>query len=163
MLLTPICLSDHRVWQWKSSAEPLSPRWRGCASAALLTLRVQAAVIYAISSLSKTMDWEWRTGPVMKLLINTSSSAWGVIIVEVAIAVAICAGDRARYLAFALGAALHLGMIVVLRLPTFRCCNDRITSHRVRSDSAESRRQIHAPNPRQRLTRRFDFRHRLYL
>jgi antimicrobial peptide system SdpB family protein len=142
MLLIPICLSDRRVWQWRSPAEPLSPRWRGCVSAALLTLRVQAAAIYAISAISKIMDWEWRTGLVIQLLVENTSygpapsilpilqpiadipwaaraSAWGVILIEMAIAIAICSGDRARYFAFGLGVALHLGIVVVLTLPTF--------------------------------------------
>jgi antimicrobial peptide system SdpB family protein len=142
MLLVPICLGDPRVWQWRRHAGPLSPGWQGTASAALLTLRVQVIVIYALSAFSKAVDGAWRSGLALRIVADNLSygpvpplsrvlhalgnapgaapaAAWAVMSLEAIIAVAVGAGPRGRAIALVLGFLFHLGTIVVLRIPSF--------------------------------------------
>jgi antimicrobial peptide system SdpB family protein len=142
MLLVPMFLGDGRRWQWVLPSESMTPRWQGVAFAALGTLRVQVAIVYVIAILSKLFDRTWREGDVFNMIMNSPSFGpdarirdflrpiieihglapvltWSVMIIQGAIPVLIFLGRRARLVACALGIAFHVGVIIVLRMPSF--------------------------------------------
>ncbi len=142
LLLVPMCLGDHRTWQWHRPAGALSPGWRGSARAAGLVVRLQVCLIYLVAATSKLLDPAWRDGralylaatdPVFGLPQAIQQSlgplfgpswpmavlSWGVIAVESAIGVAMFLGRTARAVALTLGSGLHVAIAVVLGIPSF--------------------------------------------
>jgi antimicrobial peptide system SdpB family protein len=142
MLLIPVCLGDHRTWQWLRPASALSARWRGAGLAAMRVLQVQVFVIYAHAAWTKSMEQGWRDGtaeyvisfdphyglypPVREAFLPLLSSpsvvmgaTWSTIGVEVAIAVLALGPRRMRLVALGLALLLHGGIVVLLGMPSF--------------------------------------------
>ena len=65
MLLIPVCLGDGRIWQWRRSSDPFPPTWRGVLYALLLTVRMQAAIIYTTAAIWKLAYPQWREGSAL--------------------------------------------------------------------------------------------------
>ncbi|SNR54259.1 sporulation-delaying protein SdpB family protein [Actinoplanes regularis] len=142
MLLVLICLGDTRRWHWTPPVRPLTPRWQGISFAVLATLRVQIVAIYLIAIISKLRDQAWQDGSALRILAANPSFGphpligkamqtalswpwfspmltWSVITLQGAIVILICSGRRARSIALALGVIFHIGIVVILRLPSF--------------------------------------------
>jgi sporulation delaying protein B len=142
LLLVPICLGDHRAWQWRRPGAPLPPRWRGSAYAGHLAVRGQVALVYGQAVWSKLIEPEWRDGTAMHYvfqdpyfgappgLLDLAESGpfevwlipvitWGTVLVETVIALSAFGGRRLRRYALALGVVLHGAIGVSLGLVGF--------------------------------------------
>jgi sporulation delaying protein B len=142
MLVVPACLGDNRRWQWRGPDSPMPAKWRGSALAANYVMRLQIAVIYAMTAVSKLADPAWQHGIAMSEVfrdvnyapapgLDTALSSvadfgpvgsilgWSVIFVEFAIAVLVLGRRRRRVRAFALVVLLHVPIGVLLGLPSF--------------------------------------------
>lgn len=142
MLLIPVCLGDHRRWQWTTPEQPLAPVWRGTARAGVLAVRLQLAVIYGSAAVAKLSDPMWRQGSAMAVIVGhprygfpaplrplfdvvfgaywaTAAITWSVIAAQVVIAVLVLCPRRPRLVAFALGAAMHVAIAALLGLTSF--------------------------------------------
>lgn len=141
MLLIPVCLGDQRVWQWSRPVRPLSLRARGAATATLLVLRLQCAIIYGTAGVSKLLLAPWRKGSALDSVafdpnfgmpsdvahlldsgpgyVVSHLLTWSVPATELAIAVLVLGGRRMRLGALNLGVALHVGIIALMGLFSF--------------------------------------------
>ncbi|GIF11378.1 sporulation-delaying protein SdpB family protein [Actinoplanes teichomyceticus] len=142
MLLIPLCLGDHRTWQWQSPVTALHASWRGASLAAMYVFRVQVCIIYAHAAWSKLMEQSWRDGtaeyviffdphygpypPVREALLPVLSSpsvivglTWSTIGMEIAIAVLALGTRRMRLAALGLAVLLHGGIIALMGMPSF--------------------------------------------
>ncbi|MEU8819350.1 HTTM domain-containing protein [Actinoplanes sp. NPDC048796] len=142
-LLIPICLADDRSWAWAAAPHPRPARREdGAAAAAILTIRIQLAVVYIVASLTKVVTPGWGTGgwiqsvlldptfgmpsmiltPLLPLVENHLVMTFievGVVAAELIIAAGICGNRRMRLLALMLGLALHSSIGVLMGLPAF--------------------------------------------
>jgi antimicrobial peptide system SdpB family protein len=142
MLLVPVCLGDDRSWQWTLPAGPMSPWWRGSTCAALITVRVQLAIVYGEAAVSKLLVPEWRDGTALYAVSYDPDSGlsaplqqiaspflarypllatltWAVIGAELTIAVGILGPRATRRAALALVVVLHAAIVVALGLFSF--------------------------------------------
>lgn len=142
MLLIPVCLGDDRIWQWTRPAAPMSPWWRGSSSAALITLRLQLAIVYGEAAVSKLLVPEWRDGTALYAVSYDPDSGlsaplqqlaapflarypvlatltWAVIGAELTIAVGVLGPRATRRAALALVVVLHTAIVVALGLFSF--------------------------------------------
>lgn len=143
MLLIAICLGDRRTWAWQDPrVRPVEAAWRGSAYAAHLVLRVQITVIYANAALAKLLHPAWRHGFAVRLLVEdpafgpamgvrdfadrilavplvTPTLTYGVIGMEIAIAISMWFGGPGRRRGLALACLLHGAIIVVMGLFSF--------------------------------------------
>lgn len=142
LLLIPVCLGDRRVWQWTGRRDELGPTWRGAGYAAMVTLRLQLAVIYAAAAVSKIAAPGWRSGtalftvahdphfgfppavlrvldPVLTHRGLTAAATWSVLLLEMSIAVLIVGTGRTRAVAAALAVVLHVPIILLMGLFSF--------------------------------------------
>ncbi|WP_052441276.1 sporulation-delaying protein SdpB family protein [Streptacidiphilus anmyonensis] len=142
MLIIPFLLGDGRTWHWTRPGEPLAPVWAGSSYAAWWAIRCQIAVIYFTASISKLTTAGWRSGQAMfTVLVDpfyglpsglrqplepllTSDPAvrlltWGVLVVELLIAVGALLPRRVRRTAFCLTVLLHGGIMVAMGLVSF--------------------------------------------
>lgn len=141
LLLAP-CLADGRTWQWARPAAPPSPRLRGTAAAAMLTLRWQLALIYAEAAIAKALYPSWRDGLALRAVVLdplygvpgparswagalTGSTAIGtaagyaVVLAELAVVCCLLGPRRLRRPGLLLACLLHLGIAVFMGLITF--------------------------------------------
>jgi antimicrobial peptide system SdpB family protein len=142
LLIIPMGLADDRVWQWKQPTTPLRPATRGMAFAAFLGVRLQLAVLYMQSGVSKWGVPDWLNGsaefyilrsplfgvagplkPVLLWMSDNSlvvaAMSWGAILVEIVIAVFLLSPTRWRRIAFGCDLALHVGIIATMGLWSF--------------------------------------------
>ncbi|GGU27594.1 sporulation-delaying protein SdpB family protein [Lentzea flava] len=136
LLLIPVLLGDDRRWHWTSPATRMPPRWHGAAAAAHLAIRIQVAVVYGEAVWFKLREPEWRTGeamhyamqdayfgarPALAGLVNGLGPlmTWGTLVFEAFLAVSAFCVVRVRRWAVLAGAALHVGIMVVLGLIGF--------------------------------------------
>lgn len=142
VLLIPICLGDPRRWQWSPVTERMRPAWRGGAYAGHLLLRIQVAIIYLVAALSKLAYPSWRDGKALLIVMNSTefglplvlrtaadrllddawagaALTWGVIAVEIAIAVFVLCRVPARRAGLWLAVGLHAAIILFLGLFSF--------------------------------------------
>lgn len=142
MLLIPVCLGDRWTWQWRPPKVPLPPTWRGASYAALLTVRVQASIIYGTAAVSKLIYPQWRDGtalysiafdpnfgmplalrrlvqPVLRSYPLLATATWAAVAAEVAISVLVLCGWRVRRWALTLAAILHIGIAATMGQVSF--------------------------------------------
>jgi antimicrobial peptide system SdpB family protein len=142
MLSVPLFLGDSRRWHWTSPSKPMALRWHGVSHAVLATLRIQLAIIYVVAVVSKLLDRSWLDGNAFRIIMTSPSFGpdsrvlsalrpildvhwmgwvftWSVIAIQILIVVLIFAGPRGRVVACVLGIVFHVGIVVVLRLPSF--------------------------------------------
>ncbi|MGW7548029.1 sporulation-delaying protein SdpB family protein [Streptomyces sp. NPDC054770] len=142
LLIIPMGLADDRVWHWGRPVTQLHPGSRGMAFAAFLGVRLQLAILYMQSGVSKWGVPDWlngsaefyilrsplfgAAGPLKPLLLWMSDNSlvvagmsWGAILVEIVIAVFLLSPTRWRRMAFGLDLALHIGIIVTMGLWSF--------------------------------------------
>jgi antimicrobial peptide system SdpB family protein len=142
LLLIPMCLGDRRVWHWQSVRQPLAPAWRGASYAAHVIVRCQIVVIYLEAALSKLAYPAWRHGTALPTILNDPYSGlpialrpvanavlaspwvaapltWGVIALEVAIALSMLFGSGIRRLGLVISVLLHAGIIAAMGLFSF--------------------------------------------
>jgi antimicrobial peptide system SdpB family protein len=142
MLLIPVCLGDRRTWQWRPSAVPLPPTWRGASYAALMTVRAQTSIIYGTAAVSKLRFRRWRDGtalysiafdpsygmplalrrlvqPAFRSYPLLATMTWAAVAAELAIAALVLCGWRVRRWASALAVPLHIGIAVTMGLVSF--------------------------------------------
>jgi antimicrobial peptide system SdpB family protein len=142
LLLIPGCLADRRAWQWSPRTEPVPDRWRGRAFAAELVLRLQIAIVYAVSALAKLTGPSWRNGTALYTILRDPiygvqhslqqtvdtvfahrsvlvAATWGVIATELIIS-ALFLGPRSfRNYGLVLVVVLHSVIIAVMGLVSF--------------------------------------------
>ncbi|MEI7030937.1 sporulation-delaying protein SdpB family protein [Streptomyces pratensis] len=136
--------NDRRTWHWQRPGQAAATSvFQGIAWAGHWGLRLQVAYIYLNSSIAKLPVESWGSGtagyyvsrmesfgvsglsadlflwltavPLVALIVS-----WGTIVTEAAIAVLLVRQSAAgRAVAFALSAALHLGIIMALGLVSF--------------------------------------------
>jgi antimicrobial peptide system SdpB family protein len=142
MLLIPASLGDRRTWQWRRPTTALQARWRGASYASVLVLRAQVFIIYAHAAWSKLASQGWREGtaeyviffdphygpyppmrealsPLLSSPTVIAAATWSTIGIEVAIAVLALGTRRMRLGALGLALLLHLGIIVLMGMPSF--------------------------------------------
>jgi antimicrobial peptide system SdpB family protein len=141
MLLVPVCLGDRRTWHWTEPTAAVSAGWQGAASAALLLLRVQCAIIYVTAAVSKLTFVAWRDGSAIDsvasdpnfampdLVVALLSSGpgqvlsplttWTVVLGELLIGILVLGDRRMRRWALVMGVTLHLAIVVLLGLFSF--------------------------------------------
>jgi antimicrobial peptide system SdpB family protein len=142
LLLIPMLLGDDRTWHWTRPTTPLAPMWRGSSYAAWLALRCQIVVIYLDAAISKMTVPQWRAGTAMytvfvdpnyglPLAVRHALSSivsspvviapltWGVIALELGIAVCALASRRARRIGVVLAVLLHGGIVLTVGLFSF--------------------------------------------
>lgn len=142
LLLLPVTLSDPRKWHWqhgpRATEESLSAF---LARSALFMIRLQIAVIYFVAAIGKfqvpewvngTVLYYWFTHPVFGMtgwrealaapVITTwlvVPLTWGVLGVELLLAMALVGPFRMQRVMFAIGVSFHLGIAIVHGLVTF--------------------------------------------
>ncbi|MFD8478182.1 hypothetical protein [Kitasatospora sp. NPDC059673] len=142
MLLIPVLLGDRRVWHWTGPQEPLAPVWAGSSCAAWYAIRCQIAIIYLVAALSKLFTPQWRDGtamysvfvdpnyglplgirqflgPVIASDVVVGSLTWGVLAIELALALSALAPRKARRAAVWPAVLLHGGIIATMGLFSF--------------------------------------------
>jgi len=142
LLLVPMCLGDHRRWQWEAVVGQLTPSWRGSALAAHFVLRVQIVIVYATAVWWKLADPLWQQGSAMHVISRipqfgfpaplrealgplldsywpVALLSWSIIAGQVAIAMSVLARRRFRVLGLVLGVVLHGGIIFLMNLMSF--------------------------------------------
>ncbi|NUW34560.1 HTTM domain-containing protein [Nonomuraea sp. SMC257] len=142
MLLVPICLADGRTWQWKGVDAGASPAWRGASYAAHSFIRLQLAVIYGWAALAKFGSPGWREGTAFRAIANDPSFGlptccrtifgaalasgwavavitWGVIALELLIAISMFGSRRTRMFGLVMVIVLHAGIITLMGLFSF--------------------------------------------
>ena len=142
LFLIPVLLPDPRLWHWSPRTYSPAPHWGGTGLSGILLLRIQIAIIYLHSGLSKfgTEDWvngsaEYyfvrdpmfgATGIVGDILrwftshpAGTAFLTWGAIALEVAIGVLILGPFRQRMFSFAAALVLHGFIIATMGLWSF--------------------------------------------
>ncbi|MGW4694779.1 sporulation-delaying protein SdpB family protein [Kitasatospora cineracea] len=142
MLLIPVVLGDRRVWHWTRPEEPLGAVWAGSSYAAWCAIRCQIAIIYFVAALSKLFTSQWRDGtamysvfvdpnyglppgirqflgPMIASDLVVRSLTWGVLAIELTIALSALAPQRARRTAGWLAVLLHGGIMVAIGLFSF--------------------------------------------
>ena len=147
LLLLPVALTDGRKWHWSA---PPALQGDGDYAKAILALsslfvvRLQMCCVYFEAAVGKyaapewvdgTALYYWLTHPVFgsvpsikgllwPLLTNgftVTAATWGVVLLEFYLAAAILLAPSRTRLPFALGVALHLGILVAQGLLTFSC------------------------------------------
>jgi antimicrobial peptide system SdpB family protein len=144
LFLLPIVLTDRRRWHWTPSerdGEPLGLS-KCVAGWGLFFVRLQVAVIYLDSSVSKLGVSQWSNGSAMYYWLRNpvfgvrpsavgfegrllglsgvvEPFTFGVMLLEFMIGVAFLLPRRARKRLFFAGLALHLGIAVVMGLVSF--------------------------------------------
>ncbi|MEU7165131.1 sporulation-delaying protein SdpB family protein [Streptomyces morookaense] len=142
LLIIPLGLADDRIWHWSRPVTPIGPTARGIAFAAFLAVRLQLAILYMQSGVSKWGVPDWLNGsaefyvlrsplfgvagPLKSLMLWASDNSlieagmtWGAIIIEIVIAVFLLSSTRWRRTAFVLDVALHVSIIVTMGLWSF--------------------------------------------
>ena len=142
MIAMFVCLADSRRWHWSRPSDPLPPRSRGQAAAALLVMRCQLAIVYLEAACAKLAFPSWRHGSalqavfrdpiyglprgmlgVMSPLIDSASmmhfAGYAVIGTELLISCCMIGPARFRRIGLALVCILHVGIIVSMGLFSF--------------------------------------------
>jgi antimicrobial peptide system SdpB family protein len=146
LLLLPVTLTDNRRWHWGPPVPgpPLLkdvPR-RLVALSALTVIRVQIAGIYLHTSIAKFGVAEWADGtalyywltdplfgaagwlgpmlwPLLTNGIAVAVSTWGVLLLELLLAMALVMPKRAWKVFLVMGVAFHLAIALVMGLVSF--------------------------------------------
>lgn len=144
LALIPICLTDSRRWHWSSPVpgEQRSPFGSIVSGVALYLVWIQVFVIYLHSSIAKLGGDEWQDGSafwywglfppfgvpdylqgIMGWALASGAVVlavtWGSMALEFFLAWCLFARWEWRMFAFVLGAALHIGIAVLMGLPGF--------------------------------------------
>jgi len=140
LLLVPVCLTDRRVWHWQGIGEGGVPA-SVAAQTSLLLVRFQVSVIYLFAAVLKLPSEQWSNGTalyywwthpkfgpwgpvrwVTDLLgatVLVVPITWGVLALELCLALALLAPGRFRERLLPVGLLLHAGIAVVHGMPTF--------------------------------------------
>lgn len=144
LLLIPICILDNRWNGWSSNFVEFqkSKSLKINASVAFLFIRTQVAVIYFNAAIAKIYAPEWSNGTAVYYWFNDNIFGangmvkylfgslfendftvtfinWGVIFLELFLAVLIFLPKRFKPIGFLLGVVFHFFIILVHGLPTF--------------------------------------------
>lgn len=142
LLITPMCLTDSRRWQWSAPQRRVARPARPIVYASFWALRLQIAFIYADSAVAKMGVPDWQNGsafyyfvrdkmfgaagptaPIWQWLsaqaITTLAITWGTIALELAIALFTLLGWRWRLAAFWLCTVLHVLIFFSMGLFSF--------------------------------------------
>jgi antimicrobial peptide system SdpB family protein len=142
LLITPMCLADHRRWQWCLPRKRMSRIGRTVAYPSFWALRLQIAYLYADSAIAKMGVEDWQNGSALYYIVRdrsfgssgpltpiwlwlsdqsltTLALTWGAIAIELAIALFTLLDARWRLAAFWLGLALHALIFLSMGLFSF--------------------------------------------
>lgn len=142
LLVAVILLADSRMMAWRSPRGPGTPFLTGLALAAWWILRLQMSGIYLHSAVAKFGVENWLNGSAMYYIVRDPSfgasggvatlmhgatnislgvavMTWGSIAVEIAIAVLLLLGARARLAGLGLAVILHALIILTIGLWSF--------------------------------------------
>ena len=140
LLLVPVALGDRRIWHWDP---PETGSLVACVAAetGLLLIRVQVAVIYLFAAVLKFPTEEWANGTALyywwthpkfgtwgpfrwltdrlgeTLLVVPVT--WGVLLLELSLALALLAPIRLRTRLLPIAALFHVGIALVHGMPSF--------------------------------------------
>ena len=147
LLLVPVAAIDRRRWHWsapigrRTASPSLVLLWLlGCSSA--VAIKWQVSVVYLEAAIGKVRLEEWRAGTalsvwlldphygtaaflrplvrgILEIVPALKLSTWGVIGAEFLLAAAVVCGPTLRRVAFWIGVAMHVGIGLLLGLPTF--------------------------------------------
>ena len=143
-LLIPLCLTDGRVWHWRTVASPSSAGvFLGAITGHswLWVLRLQVAALYLHAAAAKISVAEWANGtalyywlldptfgvpPVLSSLAQSILSTatvsvltWSVLAIEFSLFAALVAGVKVRRALFILGLGMHCGIWLLQGLGSF--------------------------------------------
>lgn len=142
ILLVGVSIADGRWIAWRRAPRPAKSSLLGVAFAAWWVLRLQMAGVYLQSGIAKLGVEDWVNGSAMYYVVRDSSFGasgpvgelmeavtatpvgvavltWGTILGEVALAVLLLSGPRARRVALGIAVALHVGIIASIGLWSF--------------------------------------------
>jgi antimicrobial peptide system SdpB family protein len=142
LLLVPITLTDGRRWHWQEAPDVSSMSARLVALSTFVVLRLQIAVIYFISCVSKFTTAEWLDGTALYYWINhprigvphwewmilkplltnvyiLSAATWGTLLFELLLFMALVMPQKSRDKLLPLGIGFHIGIGVCFGLITF--------------------------------------------
>lgn len=142
LFLIPILLPDLRLWHWSPLTYTPTPHWSGTGLAGIVLMRLQIAIIYLHSGLSKFGTEDWVNGSAEYYFVRdpmfgatgvvgdtmrwftsypagTAFLTWSAIALEVAIGVLILGPFRQRVFSFTGALALHGFIIVTMGLWSF--------------------------------------------
>lgn len=147
LLLIPVALTDNRVWHWTrtTSNGPTGPLFLSrslVAWSSSFVIRLQVAGIYFQASIAKLPHAEWADGTAIYYWLNdpmfgspawlrtgmgalthnavlVQSLTWGAMIIEFALALGLIARRSVRPYLLIAGLSLHLGIGVLMGLPSF--------------------------------------------
>lgn len=137
----PFTLSDTRKWHWSARLRKPNYYINGLNHFFLISIRVQASVIYFFAAAEKLAVAEWKNGTVIYYWLNHSTFGmneglrflvdpiiespfvalitWSVLILEVLLAMALLAPARFRSKLFPLGIGFHFLILIFHGLFTF--------------------------------------------
>ncbi|MFZ4860789.1 sporulation-delaying protein SdpB family protein [Sphingobacterium sp. Mn56C] len=144
-LIIPIAILDDRVNGWLKTSNSFTsahPLFKFNAWCALIFIKIQMSILYFDAAISKIAAPEWSNGtavyywfndpifgatsflkillgPLFEAGLTVSLITWGVILLEIAIAVALILPQKFKYVILPVAVLFHFQIVVVHGLPTF--------------------------------------------